>query len=148
MSLSASTDRFVDDYLLSLLARASFQVSRQFHDVVRQAGLRVPEWRVLATLDGGPATIGELAAITLVQQPTLTKVIDRMERGGLVCRRRDPDDRRRVLVAATDKGRETVAALLQAARTHEASVLAAYDPNEADALKLALRTLIQRTDAA
>jgi len=137
--------RFVDDYLLSLLARASHQASRQFHAKVRAAGLRVPEWRVLASLDDGPMTIGELADITLIQQPTLTKLVDRMEGNGLVRRQRDTDDRRRVVVAATASGQEAVAGLLEAARAHEAAVLAGYDRDEAMALKLALRTLIRRT---
>jgi DNA-binding MarR family transcriptional regulator len=139
---------FVDDYLLYLLARASHQASRQFHAVVKARGLQVPEWRVLATLADGPRTIGTLADITLIQQPTLTKVVDRMAASGLVCRRRDGGDRRKVVVMATETGQATVADLLVSAREHENAVLSGYSNGEASALKAALRTLIERTAEA
>jgi len=136
---------FVDDYLLYLLARASHQASRQFHAVVRSKGLRVPEWRALATLADGPRTIGALADITLIQQPTLTKIIDRMVANGLVRRQRGHHDKRTVAVEVTDEGRAAVTDLLAAARHHEKAVLSGYSPEEALQLKQALRTLIART---
>ena len=95
---------FIDDYLLYLLARASHQASRQFHAVIKAQGVPVPQWRVLAALDDGPRTIGDLAEITLIQQPTLTKLIDRMARDGLVRRRPHEDDRRKVVVAIAGRG--------------------------------------------
>lgn len=136
---------FVEDYLLYLLARASQQASAQFHAVVKSRGLSVPEWRVLGALWSRPTTIGALAEVTLYQQPTLTKVIDRMERDGLVARRTDAADGRRTLVDLTAAGRGTAAALVPMARDHERSVLRGYAPAEAAALKRALRILIART---
>ena len=58
MDTQDAAPRFVDDYLLSLLARASFVVSSEFHDRLRARGVSVPVWRVLATLSGGPETAG------------------------------------------------------------------------------------------
>ena len=59
-------ERFVNDYLLYLLARASSEVSAQFHQRLKTHGLQVAEWRVLASLsDGDGMTIGELAARAL-----------------------------------------------------------------------------------
>lgn len=137
---------FIDDYLLYLLARASHQASRQFHQVIKAQGVPVPQWRVLATLDDGPRTIGDLAEITLIQQPTLTKLVDRMARDGLVRRRPHDDDRRKVVVAIAGRGAALVRRLLPQAKRHEADVLAGYDGAEAAALKRILRTLIARTD--
>jgi len=72
-------DRFIDDYLLYLLARASAGISAQFHARLKTHGLQVPEWRVLASLsDGDGMTIGELATLALQRQPTMTKIIDRL----------------------------------------------------------------------
>lgn len=136
---------FVDDYLLYLLARASHQASRQFHKTVRAHGLRVPEWRVLACLCDGPATIGDLAEKTLIQQPTLTKIVDRMADTGLLSRRPHAHDGRKVLVAITKTGRGKAEALIAEARRHEDHVLDRYEPGEADALKRALHDLIART---
>lgn len=138
-------NEFVDDYLLYLLARASHQASRQFHDLVKRHGLTVAEWRVLACAGDRDLTIGELAEMTLYQQPSLSKVIDRMAEDGLVARRRDGLDRRRVLVAISAKGRALADGLQHAARCHEAAILESYGAAERDRLKQALKDLIART---
>lgn len=136
---------FVEDYLLYLLARASVQASAQFHAVVKARGISVLEWRVLGQLASGPATVSTLAERALSQQPTLTKVLDRMVKEALVGRLEDTADRRRTYVRLTDKGRALAAELVPLARQHEARVLAGYAPREAAALKRALKTLIART---
>lgn len=143
------TERFIDDYLLYLLARASALVSGQFHERLRPHGLDVAEWRILATLsDGDDVQVGELAARVLFQQPTLTKMIDRMEAEGLVERRRSDSDRRKVRVYITTAGRRKVRGVLSAAKAHEAEVLDGYTVEESEALKTVLRTLIERNAAA
>lgn len=139
-------ERFVDDYLLYLLARASSQASAQFHEVIKSLGLSVAEWRVLGMLSSGPATIGDLVAATLFQQPTLTKIVDRMAASGLVARAPDPADGRRVVVTVTTAGKRIADQLVPLAKEHEARVLSGYAPGEAEALKAALRTLIARTE--
>ena len=142
---TAPSGRFVEDYLLYLLARASAQVSAQFHEIVKAHGLNILEWRVLGSTSDKPRSIGELADLTLAQQPTLTKVVDRMERARWVRRIKDPADGRRVLVEITGKGRTTVANLVREAKLHEDQTLAGYSADEAAALKATLHTLIERT---
>lgn len=143
------TERFTDDYLLYLLARASALVSGQFHDRVRPLGLDVAEWRVLATLSGDDGmTIGELAEIVLFRQPTLSKIIDRMEEQALVQRRKGDTDRRKIRVHITPNGRERVTGALAEAKRHEAEILAGYTDEEEKLLKTVLRTLIGRNTHA
>lgn len=142
------TDRFVDDYLLYLLARASSEISAQFHADLKQHGLQVSEWRVLATLsDGDGMTLGELADRALQRQPTMTKTIDRMVRTGLVIRRKGDPDRRQVRVYITAEGRGRVKDALAAAKQHEAEVLSDYRTDEARRLKSMLQALIDRNGA-
>ena len=70
--------RFVDDYLPALLAQASQLISSEFHEVARQHGFSVSEWRVMASLAGGvPISIGQLAQVTVTKQPTVTRLLDR-----------------------------------------------------------------------
>ena len=79
---------FIPGYLAYLLAHASFLFSGQFHARLRERGIPVATWRVLATLsDGDGMTVGELARIALANQPTMTKNIDKLEKAGLVERR-------------------------------------------------------------
>lgn len=142
MDTQHAQPRFVDDYLLSLLARASHVISAEFHERLRARGVSVPVWRVLATLSGGPETVTMLAEACLLQQPTMTKVLDRMERDGLVTRHQDARDRRLVRVHLAAKGEAMLTDLLTAARTHEAEVVARH-PDIA-AIKDLLRSLIAR----
>lgn len=142
MDSQNAAPRFVDDYLLSLLARASFVVSSEFHDRLRARGVTVPVWRVLATLSGGPETVTALAEACLLQQPTMTKVLDRMERDGVVRRQQDVRDRRLVRVHLAPKGESMAGDLLAAARAHEAEVLSRHP--DAAAIKDLLRALIAR----
>jgi DNA-binding MarR family transcriptional regulator len=141
--------RFIDDYLSYLLARASHLVSRQFHAQLKPRGMAVPVWRVLSTLsDGDGLPVTELAKITLFKQPTLTKVIDRMSKQGLVERRASERDRRKVLVFITPKGRGQIVDLLARAKQHEREVLAGLTDADVNALKAALHNLIQRCGGA
>ncbi len=141
-----ASDGFVDNYLLYLLARASDQASRQFHAYVKSQGLGVAEWRVLASLSDGPKTVGELAARTLYQQPSLTKVVDRMTADGLVARQRDTRDGRVVWVRATAAGQRIVDDLRPMAEAHEDQVLTRYSAAERAQLKRLLKQLIARTE--
>lgn len=139
--------RFVDGYLPYLLARASHLVSARHHARLAARGVPVPVWRVLATLfDGEPVTVGELARRCLLKQPTLTKLLDRMERDGLVRRVPVAGDRRKVGVEITAAGRARAEPLVEEARACEAGVLAALSPLEARALEGALRRLLRRLE--
>ncbi|MBK1660704.1 MarR family winged helix-turn-helix transcriptional regulator [Paracraurococcus ruber] len=144
-SPDAPPQRFIDDYLLYLLARASHLISSEFHEQLRRRGISVPVWRVLASLVGSPGeTVTGLADVCLLQQPTMTKLLDRMVRDGLVRRMQDARDRRVVRVALTARGEAISAELVQAARQHEADVLARHPEAEAMALKDLLRGIIAR----
>ena len=57
----------------------------------------------------GPTTAGKLAEHTGLTTGATTAVIDRLERAGFVVRRRDHDDRRRVLVEIVNSGIERIA---------------------------------------
>ncbi len=137
-------DLFVDDYLPALLAQASLLISSEFHAVVRQRGLSVAEWRVLASLaDGRTVSTGRLAQIVLGKQPTVTRQLDRMARKGYVERVDDDGDRRITLVRITPAGRKAAARLIPLAREHESRVLAPFGLKRAEDLKGALRRLIE-----
>jgi DNA-binding MarR family transcriptional regulator len=139
-----TADGFVRDYLLYLLAAASEAASGEFHAHVRAEGLRVPEWRVLACLnDRDGAMITHLAQLALVEQSRLTKIIDQMAAKGLVTRKGDAEDRRRVRVWITADGRRLARRLVSDARAHEASLLAQLEGGDGARIKPALRSLIE-----
>lgn len=140
----ADAPRFVDDYLAALLAQASHLISSEFHAVVRGHGLSVSEWRVLASLAGGqPISIGQLAAVTVLKQPTVTRMLDRMAARQQVERIGHDGDRRVTLVRITTGGTRTVSRLIALAREHEQRVLEPFGLARAEELKTTLRRIIE-----
>ena len=134
---------FVDSYLLYLLAAASDKASAEFHAKVRQSGLRVIEWRVLAVLvDRDGAMITRLAEYAMIEQSRLTRIVAQMDERGFVSRKSDVDDGRRVRVFLTNKGRQTGLALIEDAKQHEEELLASLGGQMAGKLKPALRALL------
>src|SRR5579859_313021 len=53
---------------------------------------------------GGACTLGELARIEQVRAPTMTRMVDALERRGYVRREADASDRRRLRLSATPAG--------------------------------------------
>ncbi|MGG5888796.1 MarR family winged helix-turn-helix transcriptional regulator [Falsiroseomonas sp. HC035] len=134
----AAPPPFVEDYLLALLARASHAASLDFHARLKARGVAVPAWRVLASLSGQPRPVGELAKICLMQQPTMSKLLDRMAADGLVQRARAGRETR---IALTDQGQALSDELIAEARAHEAALLSRHAAT-APALKALLWDLI------
>ena len=141
----ARTKAFTDDYLPALLGRAWYLVSTQFHAVVEAHGLSVLEWRVLSTLVGhGQMSISAIAQITVSKQPTVTRLLLRLESQGYVERSISQDDRRYTLVRVTRSGRRLVSGLIVLAEKHEQEIFASFDHRKIDVLKETLHELIEK----
>ena len=135
---------FVDDYLPALLAQASTLISAEFHAIVLASGFSISEWRILATLTGGDGmSIGGLAQVSLTKQPTVTRLLDRMEARDCVQRYAHESDRRITMVQITHHGRQIVGDLIVQAKTHEQRVLQPFGADQAAVLKATLRKLIE-----
>jgi DNA-binding MarR family transcriptional regulator len=141
---STSKLPFVDDYLAALLAQASALISTEFHAVVLASGFSVSEWRVLATLtEGGGISIGELAQISVTKQPTVTRLLDRMEAKDYVERFAHETDRRITMVRITHQGQSILTNLIRQAKEHEHRVLEPFGHQKAEDLKATLRKIIE-----
>ena len=97
---------------------------------------------VLATLrDTGARRVTELADAESVAQPTMTTLIVRLERDGLVERGPDPSDRRAVLVTITDEGLATLSRYSDARADVLGARLSALDAADREAIAAALPAL-------
>ncbi|MGI9371512.1 MAG: MarR family winged helix-turn-helix transcriptional regulator [Hyphomicrobiales bacterium] len=117
--------RFIDNYLPYLLMQAAYRMGAGFHAVLKHAGVRESEWRVLATLSQSSGMrISELESHVLVEQSTLSRTIGRMVQKSFVVRRPDPKDGRAQLLALTAEGQTIADALIAAAQAQEDADLA------------------------
>src|SRR5689334_23443276 len=86
-------------------------------DQAQHVGLTHAQHQLLLAVKGhdqpeGP-TIGEAAGYLNTRHHSMVGLVDRVERGGLVCRVRDLDDARVVRLRLTDLGEERIAQLTQ-----------------------------------
>ncbi|NML42369.1 homoprotocatechuate degradation operon regulator HpaR [Ramlibacter sp. G-1-2-2] len=92
-----------------LLLQAREAVMVHTRPSLREHGLSDQQWRVLRVLgEHGMVETGRVAREAYILGPSLTGVLARMERDGLIQRERDPADQRRTVVEATAKGRKMV----------------------------------------
>ena len=97
-----------DQVLISLrqIIRATDLYSRQLN---KMFGLTAPQLLVLQSIqDLGAVSISKLSSEVTLSQATVTTIIDRLERRGLVARHRSNQDRRVVHATLTEDGESTV----------------------------------------
>jgi DNA-binding MarR family transcriptional regulator len=71
---------------------------------------------------GGPVSLNDLARAEQVRPPTMSRIVDALEKAGLARRRINPQDRRAVLIETTPKG----AQILKQGRKRRVKYLAGY----------------------
>jgi len=127
----------LDQQLCFALYSASGLMTKLYRPLLEPLGLTYPQYlAMLALWEHAPSTVGDLGEALGLDSATLTPLLKRLEANGLVTRRRDAADERRVLVEPTAKG------LALRARTQDVSAgLACAMPLEAAELKSLHRTL-------
>jgi homoprotocatechuate degradation regulator HpaR len=132
---------FVHRNLPRLLLQARESVMAHTRPRLREHSLSDQQWRVLRVLgEHGLVETGRVAREAFILGPSLTGVLTRMERDGLIRRARDPEDQRRTVVEATPKGKRLVARLSLAIESH-------YDWMEQSLGKQRLGQLYELLDA-
>jgi homoprotocatechuate degradation regulator HpaR len=114
---------FIHRNLPRLLLQARDAVMAHTRPSLREHGLSDQQWRVLRVLGEHahePAGIetGRVARQAWLLGPSLTGVLSRMERDGLIARERCPQDARRTVVRATALGLDKVQVLSQTIEAH------------------------------
>jgi MarR family transcriptional regulator, transcriptional regulator for hemolysin len=105
--MSAPPTSVVDDTLAQRLAVAGRLLRTRADAELADLGVGAPGLGVLLRLaDADGLTQAELSRRQRVEAPTMSRMIDRLERDGLVERRADPDDRRASRIALTGAGRD------------------------------------------
>ena len=95
------------------LMRAREAVMLRFRPILAAHGITEQQWRVLRALDDRDATvsIGELADITFLLGPSLSRMLASLEQRELIERRTDADDARRTGISISAQGRALVEAI-------------------------------------
>lgn len=140
-------------YLPYLLNRAGTRIADAFtEEVLREHGITLAMWRVLAALDHEDGQrVGQIAALTSIEVSTLSRLVDALERKKLVERRRPATraagaDARAVTVHFTPAGRALTDALIPTALDYETIALEGFSPAEVKQIKSMLQRLFHNMD--
>lgn len=90
-----------------LLSTAARMVEQRWNEVLAGYGLTHAGFGVIAHLVAGPLSQHQVAGLTRVEDQTMSRTLDRLERQGHVRREQDSTDRRRRVVTLTADGRST-----------------------------------------
>ena len=88
------------------LLRTTDLLSRGLVEVLKAEGLSATQYNVLRILRGAPRGLPcrEIASRMITRDPDVTRLLDRLERRGLISRCRENTDRRTVMVRITPEG--------------------------------------------
>jgi DNA-binding MarR family transcriptional regulator len=138
----------LDGFLPYRLSVAASRISRRFAALYgAEAGLSIPEWRVLAHLDrSGAVSVRDINARVHLDKSIVSRAASRLEEAGLLRKSGHDTDRRLVTLELTAEGRALMRRLGRIATAFQAELIAELGP-EAGALDRALTRLIGDTDA-
>ena len=133
----------LSDYLPYLVNRVGNIIADQFgEEALAPHGLSIAMWRVMTVLasTGGQRQI-DLADLTSIDSSTLSRLVTRLVRIGLVTRARSTSSNREVAIKLSSKGSALVAQLIPIGREFESAAIAGLAPEELMTLKRCLRRM-------
>jgi DNA-binding MarR family transcriptional regulator len=128
-----------------LISRVQSLMRPQIEAVFDRQDLTFSQWRVLMCLrDGIANTCADISRELSHDSGSLTRLVDQLDRRGLIQRTRDRKDRRVVTLALTPAGRAAIKAALPDVVAHFNDVLHGFTPQEAKMLVALLNRLLDR----
>jgi DNA-binding MarR family transcriptional regulator len=127
--------------LIWALDHALQTTSKRMRGAIGVTGPQRLVLRIVSRFPGMPA--GQIAELLHVHPSTLTGVLKRLERQGLIRRRRDPKDGRRSFIGITEKARALGAKGEGTVEAAVERVLAAAEPGTVDGAREVLAALAE-----
>ena len=131
MATKKQENQWLGKYVPYLIYRITGHLNRRLRKRLRRSGINIARWRVLAVLqDSGQLNIGQIAEHTLIEQPTVSRIVDQLEREGLAVRKTGSKDSRFVQVRLTPAGVEAFKLIYPIAIRHQELALQGFKPQE------------------
>lgn len=133
------------DFLPYRLSVLSNRISRSIADGYEgRFQLTLPEWRVMAVLGEEPdLSAGQVADRTAMDKVAVSRAVNKLLETGRIERHFANEDRRRSVLALSDKGSEVYREIVPIALGYEARLLEQFSAKERDQLETLLTKLSQ-----
>ncbi len=130
---TSDSDIVLERIIPYLANRLTFRMNQLLKKDLREHGLSIANWRILAVLDSNlNATVNELAAYAMIEQPTLSRLIIKMEEDGLLKRRQAEGDGRFRSISLTAEGRRKYQSVRALALAHTQRAITGLTQSERD----------------
>lgn len=128
-------DKLATECVVNLIRAQSLVVS-EVERIFRRHGLTGPGFNVLMIVEGagGSQSPHEIGERRLVTRGTVTGLLDTLEKQGLIRRGPHPDDRRRLLIEITDRGRSTLSEACEELFPAQAEMISVLTRQEKESL--------------
>lgn len=120
-----------------------------FRPILREYQLTDQNWRIIKVLgETGPTDMTQLGLAAVIPPASASRIVTRMEAGGLLKRRADGADRRQVRVELTAKGKRLYAKVAPLIRRTYSEIAGLLDPRLLATLDSTVRALNEQIAAA
>lgn len=141
-------NKWLEDYVPYQIYRITNRLNQRLRTRLHRHPISISRWRVLGVLRaGGTLTINEIAEMAVMEQPTVSRTVDRLVHDGLVSRRAAKRDSRYVEVSLTDAGKKAFKTIYPIAVEHQTQALHDFTKSEIALLGDFLHRIQQNIDA-
>jgi len=128
-------DHWLGKFIPYLIYRITNQLNRRLRKRLKLSGINIARWRVLAVLkDNGQMNISQIVERTLIEQPTVSRIVDQLEREGLAQRQISDEDSRFVRVTMTESGEKAFREIYPTATQNQELALQGFTKQEIKSL--------------
>ena len=148
MPIAGRGDKWLQTFVPYLLYRLTNQLNRRLRSRLRKTGINISRWRVLAVLRAyGDLTLGQIVELTVMEQPTVSRIVAQLEQEGMVRRNASRKDSRFVNVRLTPAGERTFQSIYPTALLHQNRALSGFSAREVKTLTSYLRRIQANIEA-
>lgn len=142
MSIPGYGDKWLQKFVPYLVYRITNQLTRRMRGRLRKAGINIARWRVLAVLRAqGNLSLGKIVELTVMEQPSVSRVVSQLEREGMVKREVSKKDSRCIHVTLTRAGDKAFQDVYPMVRRHQELALNGFTRQERSVLVGYLRRI-------
>ena len=141
-------DNWIEDFVPYRLYRVTNRLNAKLLSRLKSIRINPSQWRVLSVLRAyGVLNIGQIADLTLMEQPTVSRVVAQLEGKGGLTRRPSAADARVTEVALTAKGVEAFEHIIPTALRHQQLAFEGFSAKELETLKKLLSKIEQNIES-
>jgi DNA-binding MarR family transcriptional regulator len=113
-------DRWIDSFVPYQLYRVTAKLNAKLMAKLKATNINPSQWRVLSVLKAyGVLSLSQIVELTLMEQPTVSRVVAQMEHDGRLVRRPSPTDSRVLEISLTEVGVSAFNEIVPTALRHQ-----------------------------